>query len=70
LDASGSAPVDRIFRELPGLLSPGDLLIFNNTRVIKARLFGRKYGTEAGAAATGGAVEALVERVLPGTQEV
>ena len=51
-------PVDRVFRELPGLLDPGDLLVFNDTRVIKARLLGAK--------ASGGAVEALVERVLPG----
>ncbi|MFT7722459.1 MAG: tRNA preQ1(34) S-adenosylmethionine ribosyltransferase-isomerase QueA [Roseateles sp.] len=62
LDGRGPAPVDRVFRELPGLLDAGDLLVFNNTRVIKARLHGVK--------ATGGAVEALVERVLPGTQEV
>ena len=62
LDASGPEPVDRVFRELPELLSPGDLLVFNNTRVIKARLYGVK--------ATGGQVEALVERVLPGTREV
>jgi len=62
LDATGAEPVDRVFRELPELLSPGDLLVFNNTRVIKARLFGVK--------STGGSVEALVERVLPGTQEV
>jgi S-adenosylmethionine:tRNA ribosyltransferase-isomerase len=62
LDATGAVLVDRVFRELPGLLNAGDLLIFNNTRVIKARLFGTK--------ATGGSVEALVERVLPGTQEV
>ena len=62
LDATGPAPVDRVFRELPELLSPGDLLVFNNTRVIKARLYGMK--------ATGGNVEALVERVLPGTREV
>jgi len=62
LDATGTEPVDRVFRELPELLSPGDLLVFNNTRVIKARLFGVK--------ATGGNVEALVERVLPGTREV
>jgi S-adenosylmethionine:tRNA ribosyltransferase-isomerase len=61
LDGRGDAPVDRIFRELPSLLSPGDLLVFNDTRVIKARLLGHK--------ASGGAVEALVERVLPG-QEV
>jgi S-adenosylmethionine:tRNA ribosyltransferase-isomerase len=57
LDATGAGPVDRIFRELPGLLEPGDLLVFNDTRVIKARLLGAK--------ASGGAVEALVERVLP-----
>ena len=62
LDASATPPADRVFRELPGLLQAGDLLVFNNTRVIKARLFGVK--------ASGGAVEALVERVLPGTQEV
>ena len=60
LDGAAQAPVDRIFRDLPGLLSPGDLLVFNDTRVIKARLFGRK--------ASGGAVEALVERVLPSAQ--
>jgi S-adenosylmethionine:tRNA ribosyltransferase-isomerase len=58
LDGRGDAPVDRVFRDLPGLLEPGDLLVFNDTRVIKARLLGRK--------ASGGAVEALVERVLPG----
>ena len=62
LDGRGAAPVDRVFRELPALLAPGDLLVFNDTRVIKARLHGRK--------ASGGAVEALVERVLPGTTEV
>lgn len=57
LDGTHTPPVDRIFRELPSLLRPGDLLVFNDTRVIKARLLGAK--------ATGGAVEALVERVLP-----
>ena len=57
LDGRGATPVDRIFRELPALLNPGDLLVFNDTRVIKARLHGRK--------ASGGAVEALIERVLP-----
>ena len=41
----------------PTLLRAGDLLVFNDTRVIKARLLGVK--------ASGGAVEALVERVLP-----
>ena len=58
LDGTGPVPADRVFRELPALLQPGDLLVFNDTRVIKARLFGEK--------PTGGAVEALVERVLPG----
>ncbi len=57
LDGRSSPPVDRVFRELPQLLNPGDLLVFNNTKVIKARLYGQK--------ASGGAVEALVERVLP-----
>ena len=47
---------DRQIRELPALLQPGDLLVFNDTRVIPARLFGRK--------PTGGRVEILVERVL------
>jgi S-adenosylmethionine:tRNA ribosyltransferase-isomerase len=47
--------VDRVFRELPACSQPGDLLVFNDTRVIKARLLGEK--------ASGGAVEALVERV-------
>ena len=60
LDGRGAAPVDRIFRELPALLQPGDLLVFNDTRVIKARLYGAK--------ASGGAVEALVERLLPGNE--
>ena len=50
------APEDRTFRDLPALLDPGDLLVMNDTRVIPARLLGRKEGT-------GGAVEALVERV-------
>jgi len=62
LDGRTATPVDRIFRELPDLLNPGDLLVFNNTQVIKARLFGCK--------ASGGHVEALVERVLPGSLEV
>jgi len=53
--------VDRQIRDLPGLLQPGDLLVFNDTRVIPARLFGRK--------PTGGRVEILVERVL-GEREV
>jgi S-adenosylmethionine:tRNA ribosyltransferase-isomerase len=42
LDGRSDAPVDRIFRELPSLLNSGDLLVFNDTQVVKARLFGRK----------------------------
>jgi S-adenosylmethionine:tRNA ribosyltransferase-isomerase len=57
LDGTGALPVDRQFRDLPALLHAGDLLVFNDTLVIKARLLGEK--------PTGGAVEALVERVLP-----
>lgn len=58
LDGRSWPPVDRSFRELPSLLDAGDLMVFNDTRVIKARLHGAKD--------TGGSVEALVERVLPG----
>ena len=60
LDGTGATPVDRIFRELPTLLRAGDLLVFNDTKVVKARLFGEK--------PTGGKVELLVERVLSGNQ--
>ncbi|MGH8396834.1 MAG: tRNA preQ1(34) S-adenosylmethionine ribosyltransferase-isomerase QueA [Gammaproteobacteria bacterium] len=56
LDGASGAYTDRQFRELPALLKPDDLLVFNDTRVIPARLFGRKQ--------SGGAVELLVERVL------
>jgi S-adenosylmethionine:tRNA ribosyltransferase-isomerase len=61
LDGIGPAPVDRIFRDLPGLLAPGDLLVFNDTQVVKARLFGEK--------PTGGKLELLIERVI-GEREV
>jgi len=52
----GSSLADRRFFELPQLLAPGDLLVFNDTRVIKARLAGEK--------SSGGRVEVLIERVL------
>lgn len=48
--------IDRAFAEIVDLLTPGDLLVFNDTRVLKARFFGVKE--------TGGRVEVLVERVL------
>ncbi len=56
LDGATGAVADRGVRDLPGLVGPGDLLVFNDTRVIRARLHGRK--------ASGGRVEVLVERVL------
>ena len=62
LDGSGKQLTDRIFRDLPQLLEPGDLLVFNDTRVIKARLFGEK--------PSGGKVELLIERVLQGSEVV
>jgi len=62
LDGTGTPPVDRIFRELPTLLQPGDLMVFNDTRVMNARLFGEK--------PTGGKLELLIERVLGGNQVV
>ncbi len=52
----GASLADRRFFELPQLLAPGDLLVFNDTRVIKARLKGEK--------ASGGRVEVLIERAL------
>ena len=56
VDGVAGGLCDRQFAELPGLFRPGDLLVFNDTRVIKARLRGRKD--------TGGKIEMLVERVL------
>lgn len=47
--------VDRRFTELPSCLAPGDLLVFNDTKVLKARFFGHK--------ASGGRIEVLVERI-------
>jgi len=44
---NGSVITDRVFRELPGLIAPGSMLVFNNTRVIRARLLFKK---ESGAA--------------------
>ena len=56
LDGASGAIRDLHFRDITGLLQPGDLLVVNDTRVIKARLHGRKD--------SGGEVELLVERVL------
>jgi S-adenosylmethionine:tRNA ribosyltransferase-isomerase len=58
LDGATGAVDDGQVTDLPGLLCAGDLLVFNDTRVIPARVYGRK--------ATGGRVELLVERLLDG----
>ena len=60
LCVSGSSLQDRVFSELPGELQPGDLLVFNDTKVIKARLFGKKE--------TGGRIEVLIERLLSSSE--
>ncbi len=56
LDGPSGEVAHRQFPDLLDYLEPGDLMVFNNTRVIPARLFGRK--------ASGGKLEVLVERVL------
>ena len=56
VDGASGLLQDRQFSDLPQLLHPGDLLVFNDTRVIPARVFGEKE--------TGGRVEMLVERLL------
>lgn len=56
LDGPTGEVTHGVFTDLLDKLNPGDLLVFNNTRVIPARLFGRK--------ASGGKLEVLVERVL------
>ncbi len=60
LDGASGVLNDRAFRDISGLAAPGDVMVFNDTRVIKARLTGQK--------ATGGRVEVLIERVLSGDQ--
>jgi S-adenosylmethionine:tRNA ribosyltransferase-isomerase len=56
LQVTQSDLIDHNFTDILALIKPGDLLIFNDTRVLKARFFGVKE--------TGGKIEALVERVL------
>jgi S-adenosylmethionine:tRNA ribosyltransferase-isomerase len=58
LDGRTGAQTDRQFREIVELIAPGDVVVLNDTRVIKARLLGRKK--------SGGRVEVMVERVLGG----
>ena len=56
LQVQPRALADLRFTDLPGLVAPGEVMVFNDTRVIRARLFGRK--------PSGGRVEALIERAL------
>jgi S-adenosylmethionine:tRNA ribosyltransferase-isomerase len=56
LDGKSGTLQDKTFSDIVDLLSPDDLIVFNDTRVIKARLFGQK--------STGGAIELMVERIL------
>jgi S-adenosylmethionine:tRNA ribosyltransferase-isomerase len=59
LDGNTGALRDLAFRDVADLIGPSDVLVLNDTRVIKARLFGHK--------STGGRIELLVERVLSGS---
>ncbi|KAB2921248.1 MAG: tRNA preQ1(34) S-adenosylmethionine ribosyltransferase-isomerase QueA, partial [Dechloromonas sp.] len=56
LHVAGNGHADRLFTDLPALLQAGDLLVFNDTKVIKARFFGVKE--------TGGQVEIMLERIV------
>lgn len=56
LDGHSGTFADRQFRDLPSLVEPHDVFVFNNTKVVKARLHGHKE--------TGGTAEVLIERVL------
>ena len=56
LDSTQSILQDAMFSSLPSYLRAGDVMVFNDTQVIKARLFGKK--------ATGGKVEIMIERIL------
>ncbi len=56
LHVQGNVRYDRRFSDLPQLVAAGDLLVFNNTKVIKARLFGQKE--------SGGQIEVMIERIV------
>ena len=60
LDGPTGAIEDLRFADLPNLLRPGDVLVLNDTRVMRARLLGRKE--------TGGRVDVLIERLLNGAE--
>ena len=56
LRLAGSRCTDLLFGDLPDLLAPGDLLVFNDTRVVRSRILGRK--------PSGGKVELMLERIV------
>lgn len=56
LHVEADSLTDLAFRDLPQLVEPGDVVVLNDTRVMRARLFGRK--------PTGGRIEALIERIV------
>lgn len=60
LEGASGAVADRMMRDLPQLLHPGDLLVFNDTRVVAARLIGSK--------PSGGRVEIFLEQPLAGDE--
>jgi len=60
LHVAGAKLCDRAFADLPELLAPGDLLVFNDTKVIRSRVYGRKD--------SGGKVELLLERIVAGDE--
>ena len=60
LDGHGGRIQDHLFTDFPEMLRPGDILVFNDTRVVPARLVGRK--------ASGGQVEMLLERLVDVTR--
>ncbi len=60
LHVAGAKLCDRAFADLPEVLAPGDLLVFNDTKVIRSRLYGRKD--------SGGKVELLLERIVAGDE--
>ncbi|GAA3763423.1 tRNA preQ1(34) S-adenosylmethionine ribosyltransferase-isomerase QueA [Terriglobus aquaticus] len=68
-DRATGQTADRYFRDLPDLLNPGDLVIFNDSRVIPARLFGRRAGlrTQTNSPGPSGTIEVLLTEQLSST---
>ena len=76
LDRTSGALTGRVFRDFPALLRPGDLVVFNDTRVFPARLFGRRSGARSQPLSPSnpaakdflkGKVEVLLTKRLPAT---